>query len=229
VTDSQLPAQPPTYRQGPLRPPDGATDLLLVRHGQSEEYVDGRSFPLVDGHGDPPLSVQGEQQAWRVGDRLATAGIAAIYVSTLRRTAQTAAPLAGHLGVVPLVEPDLREVYLGEWEGGLYRKMVADAGPVARRMFAEERWDVIPGGEPSDAFAARVTAAVGRIAAAHPGERVAAFTHGGVISQILALAASSRRFAFNGADNASISRLYVAGDRWIVRCYNDTAHLGGFA
>jgi probable phosphoglycerate mutase len=51
------------------------------------------------------------------------------------------------------------------------------------------------------------------------------FTHGGVIGQELALASGSRPFAFVGADNASISRLVIAGDRWIVRSFNDTAHL----
>jgi probable phosphoglycerate mutase len=54
---------------------------------------------------------------------------------------------------------------------------------------------------------------------------VAAFTHGGVIGQALALASGSRPFAFLGAENTSISRVVVAGDRWIVRGFNDTAHL----
>src|SRR5690349_13459691 len=137
VTTSQA-AQTGSYRQRTLPVPDGALDLLLVRHGQSAAYVDGTSFPLVDGHGDPPLSDLGREQAERVGDRLAGAGIDAIYVTTLRRTAETAAPLVRHLGLTPAVEPGLREVYLGEWEGGLYRKMVAEFGPIAQRMFAEE-------------------------------------------------------------------------------------------
>jgi len=200
-------------------------DLLLIRHGQSEAYVEGRPFPLIDGHGDPPLSALGRDQAGKVSDRLAGAGIDAIYVTTLCRTAQTAAPLAERLGLAPLVEPDLREVHLGEWEGGLYRKMVAEFHPIAQRMFAEERWDVIPGAESLVSFDGRVRAAIGRLAAAHPSQRVAVFTHGGVIGQALALASASRPFAFNTADNASISRLIVTADRWFVRSFNDTAHL----
>jgi probable phosphoglycerate mutase len=54
---------------------------------------------------------------------------------------------------------------------------------------------------------------------------VAIFTHGGVIGQVLALASGSRPFAFVTSDNGSISRLVVSGERWIVRGYNDTAHL----
>lgn len=200
-------------------------DLLLVRHGQTQAYVEGAPFPLTDGHGDPPLSPLGLEQAERVCARLARLPIGAIYVTTLQRTTQTAAPLALRLGLVPRVEADLREVYLGEWEAGLYRKMVADSHPVAQQVFERERWDVIPGAEATEAFAGRIAAAIGRIAAAHPGEQVAAFVHGGVIGQVLAMASGARPFAFLGADNASISRLVITPDRWVVRSYNDGAHL----
>ncbi len=215
----------PAFRQRPYQPPPGATDILLVRHGQSQPYVDGFLFDLVDGQGDPLLSTDGEAQALRVCARLSGLGINAIYVSTMRRTAQTAAPLVDALGLFPTVEAGLREVHLGEWEGGVFRKNVAEGHPIALRMIIEERWDVIPGAEPADEFASRVRQAIERIAAAHPGQRVAAFTHGGFIGQALALAAASRPFAFTGAENASISRVVITPERWLVRGYNDTAHL----
>jgi 2,3-bisphosphoglycerate-dependent phosphoglycerate mutase len=217
----------PAYRQGPYQPPAGAVELLLVRHGQSQPYVHGSPFPLVDGQGDPPLSDQGLEQAERVCARLAREDISAILVTPLRRTGQTAAPLAAQVGIVPQVEAGLREVHLGEWEGGLLRKMVADQDPVAQRMLAEERWDVIPGAESSQALSGRVQAAIDRLASGHAGHRVVAFTHGGIVAQALALATSSRPFAFAGADNASISRLVLTADRWILRGFNDTAHLAG--
>jgi probable phosphoglycerate mutase len=231
VTNAEAPdpeflePEPPAFRQRRFEPPPGATDILLVRHGQSQAYVHGTLFALIDGQGDPPLSEEGEAQARRVCARLAGLGVDAIYVSTMRRTAQTAAPLAETLGLTPAVDAALREVHLGDWEGGVFRKNVAEGHPAALRMMAEERWDVIPGAEPADAFAGRVRAAVKRIAAAQPGRRVAAFTHGGVIGQALALAAASRPFAFTGAENASISRLVITPERWLVRGYNDTAHL----
>jgi 2,3-bisphosphoglycerate-dependent phosphoglycerate mutase len=227
VTDAPVEAEPTAFVQRRYEVPPGATDLLLVRHGASAAYVDGTPFPLVDGHGDPPLSADGMTQAELVSARLATARIGAIYVTNLRRTAETAAPLAARLGLDVYVEADLREVNLGEWEGGLFRKNVADGHPISLRMLAEERWDVVPGAESSAALAGRVRAAIERIAAAHPGQRVAAFTHGGVIGQALAFASGSRPFAFLGAENTSISRLVITGDRWIVRSFNDTAHLDG--
>src|SRR5688572_7531265 len=125
------------------RPP-GACELLLVRHGESAAAVEGESFPLVDGHGDPPLHPEGHRQAAAVADRLQHEDISAIYVTTLQRTAQTAAPLAEKLGIAPVVEPDLREVHLGEWEGGVFRKHVAEGHPIALEMRLQQRWDVIP-------------------------------------------------------------------------------------
>jgi 2,3-bisphosphoglycerate-dependent phosphoglycerate mutase len=218
-------AAPRQFPQRPFSPPPGSLDLLLVRHGASAPFVTGRDFPLVDGHGDPELAPEGHEQAAQVGKRLAGEGIQAVYVSTLRRTAQTAAPLLDLLGMRPRVEPDLREVMLGEWEGGLFRQKVADGDPIALRMAEEQRWGVIPGAEEDEAFAARVRAAVVRLAAAHADQRVVAVTHGGVIGQILHQATGSRPFAFSNADNGSISQVVVAGDRWVVRRFNDTAHL----
>ena len=213
------------YRQTPFAPPPGALDLLLVRHGASTPWAPGRDFALRDGHGDPELSPEGLDQAEKVAERLATEGVDAIYVTTLRRTHQTAAPLARLTGLEPRVEPDLREVYLGDWEGGVFRQKVVEADPLAVRMFDLESWAVIPGAEPDAVFAGRVRAAVLRLAADHPDQRVVAVTHGGVIGSVLQQAARSRGFAFANADNASISQIVVAGDRWIVRRFNDTAHL----
>jgi 2,3-bisphosphoglycerate-dependent phosphoglycerate mutase len=213
------------YRQHRFVPPPGATVFLLVRHGESQPARMGSPFPMTDGRADPELAPDGLEQAQRVAHRLAGEQIDAIYVTSLRRTAQTAAPLAAKLGLTPHVERQLREVGLGEWEGGKYRKMVADNHPVAVRMRTEERWDIIPGAEPSEEFAGRVREAISRLAVAHPGQRLAVFTHGGVIGQALTLAARARPFAFIGADNGSISEIVVVGDSWVVRRFNDTAHL----
>ncbi len=43
---------------------------------------------------------------------------------------------------------------------------------------------------------------------------------------ILAVASGARPFAFLGSDNGAISTIVVAGDRWHVRSFNDTSHLG---
>lgn len=213
------------HRQVRFEAPPGATTILLVRHGESMPFVDGEPFALVGGHADPALYSEGEKQALRLAERLADEPIAAIYVTPLQRTAQTAAPLAQRTGLKPRVEPELREVNLGEWENGGLRKAVREGHPLLERLFTEQRWDVIPGAEPGDAVGARVREGIGRIAAAHPDELVVAVVHGGIVGNVLAQATGATQLAFSGADNGSISEIVVIGDRWVVRRFNDTAHL----
>jgi len=213
------------YRQTRFQRPPGATEILLVRHGESRAATEDDPFPLVDGHGDPELHPNGREQAIRVGERLKTQPISAIYVSNLRRTAETAAPLCGHLELEPFVDPDLREVYLGEWEGGLMRMKAHENDPVYLRVQEEQRWDLIPGGESNEALNQRLTRSLTRIAERHPDELVAAFVHGGVIGHILAHATGARPFAFNGADNGSISHIVLLEGRILLRRFNDSTHL----
>ena len=157
-----------------MRPP-GATSILLVRHGESVPARADVPFELVGGHGDPELDPRGRAQAERVAERLVRRQgqdrISALYVTNLRRTAETAVPLDGRLGLAPVVEPDLREVFLGEWEGGIYRIRIMEGDPIARRMLDEERWDVIPGAEPDSQFGLRVRRGLERVASQHPTRR----------------------------------------------------------
>lgn len=216
---------PTEYRQHRFRLPPGATDLLLIRHGESAPARPDDPAPLVSGQADPDLDPRGRQEAQLVAERLGAEDLAAIYVTSLRRTAQTAEPLAARTGLRPRVEPDLREVFLGEWEGATFRRRIAERHPVALQMFAEQRWDAIPGSETSDALRTRVRDAVRRIAGGHADQRVAVFTHGGIIAMVMHLATACEPFAFLSADNGSLTHLVVAPDRWIVRRFNDTGHL----
>lgn len=213
------------YRQFRFTLPPGATEILLVRHGESQPAREDRPFPVVDGQGDPPLAEIGEQQAELVANRLEHEDLDGVYVTTLRRTHQTAEPLVKRLGLAPVVEPGMREVNLGEWEGGLFRIRVAQRDPIALKMFDQERWDVIPGAESTKDFAARIRESLTRIAAAHIDRRIAVFTHGGTIGQVVAMATGCRPFAFIDADNASITQLVVWEEHWLIRRFNDTAHL----
>ena len=216
-----------TYRQYRFQRPPGACEILLVRHGESAAADPDRPFPLRDGQGDPPLHEQGERQARRVCDRLIASGevFDAVVVTTLQRTRQTAQPLLDDLHLEPVVEPALREVHLGEFEGGEYRRRAAEGDPTMQRVFTDERWDHIPGAERDEDFTARVRGAIERLATDHADGTVAVFTHGGVIGKVMQLATGCRPFAFVGADNASITHLVVMGDRWLVRAWNDTGHL----
>jgi len=216
---------PEGFRQHRFAAPPGATTVLLVRHGESAPAHPDRPFPMRDGHGDPPLDPVGERQAELLADRLVHERVDAIYVTSLQRTHQTAAPLAERLGLDLTEVADLREVFLGDWEGGLFRVRAAEGDPVFRQIWEQERWDVIPGGEPLDDFDARVWRGFQEIVAAHPDGRVMAVAHGGVIGQLLHRVTGSRRFAFSGADNASISEVVASPERIVLRRYNDVSHL----
>ena len=217
---------PKEYRQGRFQRRAGSAELLLIRHGESLPVRDGQVIDSVDGHDDPDLDPVGVEQAERVAGRLRSEAITAIYVTPLRRTHQTAAPLAAELGVGPTIEPDLREVFLGSWEGGLFRRNMVDGHPLAAEVLRTRRWDVIPGAEPGSEFAERVERGITRVAETHPDETVAVFAHGGTIAQALAIAVGSDDVWSFLSDNASISQLVVEPGRWTVRRFNDTCHLG---
>ena len=185
------------YGQRPFQAPPGSTEVFLVRH------------------------------AVQVGERLRHLAPAAVYVTTLQRTVQTAAPLLGHIDHTAIVEPDLREIHLGEWEGGIFRKKVAERDPAFLEVERTQDWSAIPGAESFAQLQDRVVGAITRIHAAHPGERIVAVSHGGAIGAALSHATGAKPLAFGATDNASIAHLIVLGDRWILRRYNDTGHLGG--
>jgi len=212
-------------RQHRFTAPKSAADLILIRHGETQAAVRGQNFPMVGGQGDPALRPEGHAQAEAVGARLRDHPIDAIYVTTMQRTHQTAAPLAAHLGMTPRVEADLREVFLGDWDGGEFRFRAAEGDPAILRARDRHEWGELPGAETTAAFQTRVRRGLLRIAAAHADEVVAVVVHGGVVGAALALATGAKAFSFSGAANGSISRLVVHGEEMIVRGFNDCAHL----
>ncbi|MDF1728457.1 MAG: histidine phosphatase family protein [Sulfitobacter sp.] len=205
--------------------PEGAADLLLIRHGETQAAIRGESFPMVEGQGDPALRPEGEAQARALAERLKSEPIAAIWVTSMQRTHQTAAPLAAALGLEPRVEPDLREVHLGDWDGGEYRFRANDNDPAFVRARDSHEWGEIPGAERTAQLHDRVRRGLMRVAEAHPNELVAVVVHGGVVGAAMAIATGARPFSFNGVANGSISRLVVQGEQMIVRGFNDVSHL----
>ncbi len=210
--------------QRPFSLPAGATEVVLVRHGAVS-----RPTPeaLVGGHSDPPLSPRGSRQAEALVEPLRGEPIEAIYVTPLSRTAATAAPLAAALGVEAVVLEDLREVHLGEWEGPQFQQRTSDGDPLTDRVFEEERWDVIPGAEPAEAFGRRVDDGLRTVVERTGPDGVSVVvTHGGVIAEACRQVTGSRPFAFLGAENCSVTRIVrVADGGWLLRSFNDTTHL----
>lgn len=218
-----------TYPQRPFQLPEDATEILLVRHGASEPHVAGEPFPVIEGgHANPPLAPEGFEQAALVGTRLAAEELHTLFVTPQRRTSETAQPLIDATGMQPTVIRELREVHLGEWEGGEMRVRVANGDPLLARLYAEQRWDVIPGAESMEAIEERLRSGIGQIIdATGPGRRAAAVLHGGVIAELCYQAlGGGPRLAFVLVENTSVSSLIVHGNgRWQLRSFNDTTHL----
>jgi 2,3-bisphosphoglycerate-dependent phosphoglycerate mutase len=211
--------------QRPFSPPDGAREVLLVRHGSTGAPLENAPPP---GTGGASLSDVGRAQADAVATRLADAPIAAVVVSSLRRTHESAAPLVSARGLRPLELADLREVELGDWEHGELSRRAARADQEFRRVLSEQRWDVIPNAERADVFADRVRR--GLAAAADAGGDaegpVVVFTHGGVIAEACHQVTGSEPFAFLVVGNGSLTRLVrLENGRWMLLGFNDLAHL----
>jgi len=210
--------------QAQFTAPPGAAEVLLVRHGSCDAPApDG----LIGGRSDPPLNDSGRAQAHALAARLAGAPMAALLVTPLRRTTETAAPIAARDGVEPRLVDELGEVYLGEWEGYEINRRGAIGDPEFLEVMAGGRWDAIPGAEPGDEFAARVRAGIEIAAdAARDGEPTVAVTHSAVIAEFLSQITGSDPFAFLTCSNGSISRVVRMTDgRWVLVSFNDTSHL----
>ena len=206
--------------------PDGARQILLIRHGSSiGPTMETLTFGEVT-ITNPPLSADGLVQAEALARHLADEPLSRIFVTPLQRTQQTAAPLLAKLGLEPTVIAELREVHLGDWEHSFHEHAAA-GNPLVGRMFAEESWEVIPRAEPIAEFAGRLKSGIETIASQIAANTtVAAFTHAAVIAEICCQATRSTPFAFMAPENASITRLIVLGNgSWRLRSFNEVSHL----
>lgn len=131
--------------------------LLLLRHGQTHGNTAGALDTAAPGL---PLTQLGHRQAEAAARALVDHGIEQIFVSTLARTHQTAAPLASTLGLEPRVLDGLREIAAGDFEMATDDESILGyIGTVAD--WIEGRFDTrMPGGETGHEFLARYDAAV---------------------------------------------------------------------
>lgn len=209
----------------------GATELYLVRHADAlpgpETVIPG------GGYDEQPLSELGRRQAEAVGEWLSDLAFTAIYASPLRRTQETAAPLARRQAKEVIVEPGLREVKLhldkgpkpGDDLDATAGSLKERLGEVVRLIAERGKWSLIPGSEESAAFRTRVVAAVHEIAARHAGERIVLFTHGGFINAYFAEVLGLERDFFFPIQNTSVSVARWLNDNVSLVSLNETAHL----
>ena len=117
---------------------------------------------------------------------------------------------------------DLREMHFGLWDGMGFRE-VAARDPALSRAYWETPGDIAaPGGESWNQTAARVSAVVDAINAAHPEAHVIAVAHFGVIlTQVQrALGVSAYDSMAHKIDNLSVTTLAHGNGRWRVERIN---------
>ena len=128
--------------------------LYYVRHGETDWNVEGR----LQGSHDPALNAVGRRQAGACADSQRDlverdGRSPADYedvASPLQRARQTAEIMRTALGLAPgeyRVDPRLREIGFGEWEGFTFRDVRARA-PQALAARERDKWAFVPpGGE----------------------------------------------------------------------------------
>jgi probable phosphoglycerate mutase len=214
------------------------TRLVLIRHGESQVYVDGLVGGLATCNG---LSDLGRRQAAALRDRLAATeelgAVDALIASTLPRARETAQIISPALGDLPVLEDEgLCELHPGEADGLSYDDFIATYG--FRDMEADPHLEISPGGESLTVFHDRVGTTLRRVARAHDSQTVVIACHGGVVDVALRSLLNlpmAGGFALQ-TENTSLTEFAIVPPtetrplpRWRLVRYNDAAHLAGLA
>ena len=200
------------------------TRVYLVRHGATVLSAEDR----FAGSSDVELSEEGYAQAAALAERLAPEPIVAFYASPYKRTVATAETLAKPHDLPLNLEPNLREIDHGRWEG-LTRNEVESKFAQEYENWHEDPFTFAPeGGESGLAVTARALPVLRSIVERHPDECVAVVSHKATIRLLLSsyLGIDARRYR-DRLDLAPCS-LNVLDFKDPVRArlglYNDTSH-----
>lgn len=194
--------------------------LVLWRHGRTEWNAAGR----FQGQLDPPLDDVGRRQARQAAAHLAGPLPEGTLVvsSDLGRAAETAVALTDVLGVPLRIDPRLREVGMGSWEG-LTREEVAERHPGQYADWLAGRPISGRGGEDAADVPARALAALRDLPEAPVAVVV---THGGtsarLIEALLGLGPEHRR-VLGPLANCAWSELAEQHGRWRLLRHNASA------
>mgnify|MGYP006352148343 FL=1 len=201
--------------------------LYLVRHAESDFGSSDFRAGVRGDQWDPPLGERGREQARLLAGRLHAMPMpAAVYSSPLRRARETVAAFAEPSGVEVVVEDDLAEAYLGDWEGKPFEEILSTDEQMLHRIRNQEPiWRHAPGVEDLRPFRARVRDAVERILSPPPTGNVLVVCHGAVINAYVAPLLGVDHEMFFVPENTSLNSVVVDGSLRRVRFLNDALHL----
>ncbi len=195
-------------------------EILLVRHAESETNRAG----IWNGRSDARLSNDGEASLEHLAKRFSAQHFDVVLTSPLERAVRTASAFsADHL-----VEDDLIEIDLGEWEGKTHDEVTIERG---EELAAAIKGGDVPMGRTGETLAgvsARSWGTINRLAARlSPHDRAVVVTHGGVLQSLLdPFLSARRRRSHTFVANTSVTRLLFSADRSRLGSFNDLAHLG---
>lgn len=203
------------------------TKVYLVRHGQTE----WNKKLTFRGRVDIPLNEAGHMEAQALSHALKDKNIEAIYTSPLKRSIETAQPVAKffHLEIVPV--QGLIDINYGDWEGLSFHEVKKRYGDQYKGW--EKSPDLIrfPNGETLDEAKERSFRAFKNIAKENPEKSILIIPHR-VINKILLCALlnlGSSHFWEIKQDTGCINLIEYAEDRFVLCTINDTCHLKGIA
>ena len=194
-------------------------ELVLIRHALPQRVE------VVDAVADPPLSPTGVSQARELGRYLAGEQFDALWSSPMRRAAETAAIVSDALGLPVQFHDGLAESDSGSASYIPMEELKADNDArwvaVVERMRAGAECD-----ERELEFRRTVVGAIEDIIRAHPGQRVAAVCHAGVINAYFGAITDIKRPLWFDPGYTSLNRVLASrrGDRGIGSL-NEVAHL----
>jgi probable phosphoglycerate mutase len=196
-------------------------ELLFIRHALPLR-VEG-----FEGPADPELSEAGEHQARHLAEYLSFERIHAVVASPLRRAVQTAEPVAARQAIDVTISEGIAEYDREASEYIPIEQLKAEGLPGWQDVLAGDVHRAV-GIDPEE-FRAGVVAAVEEIITTHPGEKVAAVCHGGVINAYMShILGISDPTGFFYPNYTSIHRVAAArsGERSLLSL-NETCHLRG--
>jgi len=161
-------------------------EIHLIRHGETDWNKERR----VQGQSESQLTDLGVQQAQELGKRIAHLEFDRIYCSSSLRTRQTAAHAFPETTTEVRFLDELREIFLGPWEGHLYEDLAMREPESHRHFWEQPHLFQVNGAESFFELQQRAIAAVAKIEAGHNREpnsakKVAIVSHGALIKSYL--------------------------------------------
>jgi probable phosphoglycerate mutase len=200
------------------------TRIYLTRHGQTEWNVQKR----FQGQNNSPLTALGVQQAKALEEHLSGIELSAIYSSSSLRALQTAELIRGKRAPDIIPEDDLREIYLGSWEGMSYSE-IENLYPEQFDYFWNHPEKYIPlDGETYEALKSRVSNKIEEIAKKHPGETILIVAHGMALKILYSyFRYQSIRDIVHSPHTKSACLCMVEKENgiWNIMKWNETEHL----